>query len=266
MQISQQPQVAGLFYPADPTELTNNLSDFLTAAKADLPIPKAIIAPHAGYLYSGEIAANAYRCLMGSHYKKVVLLAPAHKLPFHGIASLNASHYHTPLGGIPIAESLVVEATSREFAQSLDLAFLNEHALEVQLPFLQTVLGDFELAPFIVGQTNPETICGLLEALSQDDDTLIVISSDLSHFQAYSVAQEIDQETADNIVAGRGEQLTCDDACGFIGIAGLIQYAARHHLQGQCIDLRNSGDTAGEKESVVGYGSFHFINSRQNSH
>lgn len=258
MSFTQQAQVAGLFYPADAAELSELISSLLAQSDNEQAVPKAIIAPHAGLIYSGEIAASAYACLQQANYKKVILLAPAHILPFVGIATLNADSYATPLGQVAIDRDKVDKASELEFVQALDLAAVDEHALEVQLPFLQTVLGDFELTPFIIGNTSARSVEELLGHIV-DDDTLVVISSDLSHFQAYSVAKEIDQQTADAIVTGDADNLSCDDACGFIGIRGLMNYATRHHWQGHCLDLRNSGDTAGDKESVVGYGAFHFL-------
>lgn len=258
----QHAQVAGLFYPADPTELSSDIDHFLKNAKAFKKLPRAIIAPHASYLYSGKIMANAYAALSEAQIESVVLLAPAHKLPFMGMATLNADAYRTPLGDLKINKKLTHQAEQHDAVQALDLAFHEEHTLEVHLPFLQTLLPEASLLPVIVGNCEPKQVDDLLTELALDHKTLIVMSSDLSHYQAYSVAREMDQQTSRNITQLKANHLSCDDACGFVGINALLLYATRQNWQAQCIDLRNSGDITGETERVVGYGAFHFLERR----
>lgn len=250
--------VAGMFYPDQASELQNMLDQMLNNAETDLPAPKALIAPHAGYIYSGQAAADVYARLKNSKdkIKKVVLLGPAHRVAFRGIAGSDADYFVTPLGTIPLDYELMHKAFEIEGVAPFDAAHTQEHSLEVQLPFLQTVLGDFTLAPFVVGDASQELTASLLEALWGGDETLIVISSDLSHFLDYNSACQRDSQTAHNIETFHGERLGPHDACGYGGIRGLLQVARQKNMSIERVTLCNSGDTAGDKSRVVGYVSY----------
>lgn len=256
------PAVAGMFYPDDVEELRVMLADFFREAsdKANFPIPKAIIAPHAGFIYSGPIAASAYACLAKAvEITRVVILAPSHRKYFTGISSTCYDYFETPLGKISVDKESVNTVLTLPFVQVLEEVFSGEHALEVQLPFLQVTLKKFSLVPFLVGDIEPENIAILLEKLWGGSETLIVVSSDLSHYHKYLLAKELDQNTANAITSLDFKAITSEDACGSVGIKGLLVAAYKKQLQARLIDLRNSGDTAGPKNEVVGYGAFHFM-------
>lgn len=257
------PNVAGKFYPADPQVLRHDILHMLAAVdtQPELAIPKAIIAPHAGYIYSGPIAASAYACLTKApnKIKQVVLLAPAHQYPISSMATTNADFYLTPLGKITIATDKISNLAS-PYIQIIEDAFTFEHALEVQLPFLQLTLENFSLIPLLVGAATITQVEKTLELLWGDGpETLIVISSDLSHYHPYKLAQTIDQQTANAILRLDPHGFSSEQACGATAIKGFLAVAAKKKMQAKQIDLRNSGDTAGTKDSVVGYGAFHFI-------
>lgn len=260
MSMLRKPAVAGVFYPADATELATMVRTMLAHAKADYPIPKAIIAPHAGYIYSGPIAANAYACLgqAATRIKTVVVLGPAHRYLFHGLALPESTIFLTPLGQIKIASNVAAKITSLPQIKILEAAHLAEHSLEVQLPFLQTLLKDFTLLPLVVGQTNPTEIAEVLDMVWGGPETLLIISSDLSHYYNYQTTKKLDQETSQAIMQLQPELLLEESACGKLGIQGLLQVAKKRGLKASLIDLRNSGDTAGPHKQVVGYGAFHF--------
>lgn len=254
-----QPQVAGLFYPQDADELTRLIEKQLNHSTTDQAIPRAIIAPHAGMIYSGEMAGSAYACLTKpNQIKRVIIFSPAHRLPFSGIATHDAPAFNTPLGSVPVDKSGVAKALEVADVSLLDIAFINEHALEVHLPFLQCALNDFTLVPLVVGECHSGAVFNVLESIRPDETDLVIVSSDLSHYQPYSIAQEQDLQTRDLILAMNSDIITGDDACGHIAINGLIDYAILHRWQSDCIGINNSGDTAGDKDKVVGYGAFHF--------
>lgn len=254
------PAVAGLFYPADPGQLRAMLDDMFAGAHPDTAErPVALIAPHAGYQYSGPIAANAYATLApwADQIRRVVVLAPSHRVPFTGIAASSAAAFATPLGDIPVDTDAVAALAGDPAVQTLDLAFAQEHALEVQLPFLQTVLADFTLVPLIVGEAAAEDISRVIENLWRPD-TLIVVSSDLSHYLDYASCQARDRATTDAIEHMAAADIGPHDACGAYPIRGLLRSAQRHGWQVRTLDLRNSGDTSGDKSRVVGYGAYEF--------
>jgi len=255
------PNVAGKFYQADTTMLRQDVLTMLADAsdKANLPTPKAIIAPHAGYIYSGPIAASAYACLTKAkgQIKHVVLVGPTHHYPIHGIATTSATSYLTPLGQTPIDQNQIKNATL-PFLQVKEEPFVFEHAIEVHLPFLQLALGGFSLIPLLVGATTIKEVEEALETFWDGPETLIVISSDLSHHHPYSTAQSLDKKTANAIIKLDPKDLTAENACGAVAIQGLLAVAAKKKMHATQIDLRNSGDTAGTKTQVVGYGAFHF--------
>lgn len=257
----RRPVVAGSFYPAEPGELRQSVETFLEQAE-DSPQspPKAIIVPHAGYLYSGAIAATAYRLLLPrrDRIREVILLGPSHRVGFRGMALSSAEAFATPLGQVPIDHRRDTELLNLPGVSILDEAHQMEHSLEVHLPFLQVVLEEFRLIPVVIGDATAEQVANLLEALWGDEETLIVISSDLSHYHGYEQARQRDRATSQAIEGLRFEELEYGDACGRNPISGLLYYSRQHGLHGQTIDLRNSGDTAGPRDRVVGYGAYRF--------
>ncbi len=253
--------VAGRFYPADPAELRDLINVLLAQVPpATGPAPKALIAPHAGYLYSGPIAASAYAQLIPGRdqIRRVVLLGPSHYVPLDGLATSSAEAFATPLGLVPLDLETVRRAQSLPQVTQMDEAHAQEHSLEVHLPFLQTVLGDFTLVPLAVGDTSAEEIAEVLEALWGGPETRFVISSDLSHYHDLQSARRLDQATAKAIEALKPAGVGEEHACGRIPIRGLLQVARQHGLRARTIDLRTSGDTAGPRDQVVGYGAFVF--------
>ncbi len=256
--IIRQPAVAGSFYPADPKQLSAMISRFLDEVKPVTKAPKAIIVPHAGYIYSGPIAASAYARLKGAAYQinRVVLIGPSHRVGFSGLAISHAGSFATPLGNIELDQENRGKILDLPFVGYLDQAHELEHSLEVQLPFLQQILGSFRLLPIVAGDASAEQVCQVLEKVWDGPETLIVISSDLSHYHSYAEAQKLDKKTTDYIQALQYEKLDYDSACGRVGVGGLLAYARKHHLQVKNVDLRNSGDTAGDKFRVVGYGAY----------
>lgn len=261
--------VAGLFYPAHSDELRRMVLDFLqTASPTDtLPpgfLPKAIIAPHAGYIYSGPIAGSAYASLTGlaGQISRVLLLGPAHTLAFRGLAASSADFFATPLGDVPLDRAALFAIADLPQVQTRDTAHAGEHGLEVHLPFLQIVLGAFALVPLVVGEAHPAEVAEVLERLWGDTETLVVISSDLSHYHEYATAQQLDLATAKAIEQVQPEAISRYQACGRLPIQGLLLAAQKHHLAVYRLDLRNSGDTAGSKDRVVGYGSWVFGQAR----
>ncbi|MHC4448989.1 MAG: AmmeMemoRadiSam system protein B [Planctomycetota bacterium] len=233
------PAVAGAFYPAAPATLREDVSRYVEQGRDGAKPARAIIAPHAGYIYSGPIAGSAYMHVSGE-VRRVVLVGPAHFYPLRGFATHSADYFTTPLGDVPVVHPPGVPA--------IDDAHLREHSLEVHLPFLQVTLGEFELTPILVGEADPQEVADLLESLDAD---LIVVSSDLSHFLSYGEAQARDRDTVARIE--RGEAVGPYDACGCYSVGGLTELARRRGWTARTIDLRNSGDTAGDKSSVVGY-------------
>ena len=253
--------VAGTFYPKEPNELQANLNALLQSARTVKPYPKAIIVPHAGYIYSGPIAANAY----SSFYKqkpminRIVLMGPAHRVAFRGIAASSADYFASPIGNIAVDHNTLRPIIEKGFVQYFDLAHEQEHCLEVQLPFLQAIFNqNFEIIPLLAGDTDPSHVAKVLRLLWGGNETLIVISSDLSHYHDYESAKVIDQRTSKSIEELHGEQLDYDSACGRLPIQGLLEVAKELKMQCKTLDLRNSGDTSGPHDRVVGYGAFSF--------
>jgi len=200
MEKIRHPAVAGTFYPANPKDLQRMVNTYLAQAAGGSGAPKAIIAPHAGYIYSGPVAAAVYKWLKTSGarkiVKRVVLLGPAHRMAFSGLAAHSADAFLTPLGPVPLDKEAVALAAALPQVSILDAAHQQEHSLEVQLPFLQSTLDDFRLVPFAVGSASPDESAEVLETLWGGPETLIVISSDLSHFHNYHTAQKLDLATA----------------------------------------------------------------------
>jgi AmmeMemoRadiSam system protein B len=247
-----------MFYPADRRELAAVVSHFIQRAQPPVAgTPKVLVVPHAGYLYSGQAAAEAYALLqpMQQRIRRVVLLGPCHRVPVRGIALPTVDAFATPLGSVPLDRAALESLRSLPFVADSDLAHRDEHSLEVHLPFLQSVLGDFTLVPLVVGDATPQQVAQVLERLWGGDETLVVISSDLSHFLPYEVAREQDSETAGKIVHLQAD-LMGTEACGCHPLNGLLYLARQKHLRCALLALCNSGDTAGDKRRVVGYGSF----------
>ena len=256
----RQPAVAGMFYPADPEQLRNDIDSYLANADKDDSPPKALIAPHAGYIYSGPIAASAYASLkaVADKIKKVVLLGPAHRVPFAGLAAPSSEGFITPLGVVPIDQQAIKNILALPQVVEMDAAHAQEHSLEVHIPFLQMVLDDFQLIPLVVGDANQQQVSEVLDMLWGGEETLIVISSDLSHYNSYETACEMDRATSLAIERLQPEQIHYDMACGRNPVNGLLELAKQKGLHARTLDLRNSGDTAGPRDRVVGYGAYVF--------
>jgi len=255
----RRPAVAGLFYPADPRALAREVERLLAqSTAAPAPPPKAIIAPHAGYIYSGSVAASAYTRLRAARdtIRRVVLLGPAHRVWFHGLALPSTQYFESPLGRVPLDAQALERIVDLPQVTVNDRAHAEEHSLEVHLPFLQTLFADFALVPLVVGQADAAEVGEVIERLWGGPETLIVVSSDLSHYHPYETAQRLDRATSAAIEALRYEAIGDADACGRIPVSGLLYVARRRGLAVRTIDLRNSGDTAGPRESVVGYGAY----------
>lgn len=253
-EVLRQPAVAGTFYPGDPREL-GALVDALLAGAAERvgPSPKAIIAPHAGYVYSGPVAASAFALLLrrAQPVSRVVLLGPAHRVRVDGLASPGATVLRTPLGDVRVD----VAALSTIGAPESPEAHRREHSLEVELPFLQRVAPRASVVPLVVGAATAEEVARALEVVWGGPETVIVVSSDLSHYLPYDVGRVADERTAARIVA-LDDGLGGDEACGAAPINGLLRVARRRGMRAELVDLRSSGDTAGPRDEVVGYGAF----------
>jgi AmmeMemoRadiSam system protein B len=259
--------VAGMFYPGTPAVLGAAVRAYLAEAPHAEPppaLPKALIVPHAGYVYSGPVAAPAYRRLAAgrSTIRRVVLLGPVHRVPIRGLALPSAAAFATPLGVVKVDADAAARALDLPEVAVNEAAHALEHSLEVQLPFLQTMLEDFCIVPFAVGEASAAEVAVVIEQLWGGPETLIVVSSDLSHYHPYAAARQIDRGTAAAILA-LDAALDHEQACGATPINGFALCARRRHLKPELIDLRNSGDTAGDKSRVVGYAAFAFTDRGQ---
>jgi len=254
------PAVAGTFYPDSPETLRFTVESLLREVPvATAPPPKAIIAPHAGYLYSGPIAASAFQAIAAAarQIERVVLLGPSHFVLLRGLGLPDANRFATPLGDVRLDPEGAAAALRLPQVRVQPDAHTREHSLEVELPFLQVLLGNFTLVPLVVGESEPEDVAEVLDRLWGGPETLLVISSDLSHYLPYAAAREIDRATADEILA-LGGPLDPRQACGARPVNGLLLAARRRGMTSALLDLRNSGDTAGDRDRVVGYGAFAF--------
>lgn len=262
------PAVAGMFYPAATTALTLEIAQLLSAVPANPALhPKAVIVPHAGYIYSGPIAASIYATLasLRGTIHRIVLLGPTHRVAVDGLALPSCDAFSTPLGAITIDQKAVADIRNMPQIVISDSAHAQEHSLEVQLPFLQTLFGEFTLIPLAVGRATTEAVAEVIERLWGGEETLIVVSSDLSHYLPYDAARRADAQTAKSIM--ELELLVShDQACGATPVNGLLHAARAHDLRVKMIDLRNSGDTAGDKSRVVGYGAFAFLEKERHAH
>jgi len=253
------PAVAGRFYPQEPDQLRRSVEHYIQSAETNGITPVALIAPHAGYVYSGPIAGTAYATLQHNPagFRRVVLIGPAHRVPLEGLAAVSVAAFATPLGQVPVDQEGQALVLDRPGVQVWDEAHRQEHGLEVHLPFLQVVLASFSIVPLVVGHAAPELVAGVLADL-HTPDTLLLVSSDLSHFYAYHQAQKLDAATAAAIE--QGQLLAAEQACGRVAINGLTLLAKEQGWQAKTVDLRNSGDTAGSHDRVVGYGAFVYSN------
>ena len=252
--------VAGSFYPREAKALQAQLASYLAveADAAAIP-PKAIIAPHAGYIYSGPIAGSVYArwAPLRGRVRRVVLAGPAHRVYVPGAAVPSASAFASPLGDVAIDVAAIATLRALPFVEVSDAAHALEHSLEVHVPFLQAVLGEFSLVPVVVGDARPQEVAQLLEAVWGGEETRVVVSSDLSHYLPYEDARRRDRDTVGAILRLESD-LVGEEACGAAPINGLLRAARRHGLSAELVDLRNSGDTAGGRDRVVGYGAFAF--------
>lgn len=259
------PAVAGAFYPADPRTLQSMIGELLNGAMPNEAVhwPKAIIVPHAGYVYSGAIAACAYASVRSAaeFYRRVVLMGPCHRVPVSGFALPASQWFATPLGEIAVDRESWQRLQGEPDITVDENAHALEHSLEVQLPFLQTVLDHIEVVPLVVGKTTAERVAQVLESLWGDDKTLIVISSDLSHYLPYHQARWMDRATVGHIQRLE-PKIGFERACGALPVNGLLLAAQRHHLVPAVLDTRNSGDTAGDRDRVVGYTSIAFVEEK----
>ncbi|MFQ5971735.1 MAG: AmmeMemoRadiSam system protein B [Alphaproteobacteria bacterium] len=262
METMRPPAVAGSFYDADPSALRAGVEGYLDEARRPSAgaAPKAVIVPHAGYVYSAPVAARAYAAVaaLAGLVRRVVLLGPAHFVPFRGIAAPAADAFVTPLGTLPVDRPAVDSLSDLDQVIVDDAPHQQEHSLEVQLPFIQVVLGQVAIVPLVVGSARADEVAEVLEKVWGSGDTLIVISSDLSHYLGYETARHRDTATAAAIEALEASRLGPEDACGCLAIGGLLVVARRCGLRPTRLDLRNSGDTAGPMDHVVGYGAWAF--------
>jgi MEMO1 family protein len=253
------PAAAGLFYAANPDRLRTTVCELLAEVQpAGKVLPKALIAPHAGYVYSGRVAAEAFATLRASAQSivRVVLIGPAHFVAVRGIAAPTVDAFETPLGCVPVDRDALSAIADLPFVIAADAPHAPEHSLEVELPFLQALLPNFAVVPLVIGDAVPQEVAEVLRRLWGGPQTLIVVSSDLSHYHDYDTAHRLDAATAAAIERGDWESLGPNQACGFLAVAGLLVEAAPRRLTPQRLSLCNSGDTAGSRDSVVGYGAW----------
>lgn len=255
--------VAGTFYPGEPGALAAEVASYLAEAGPQGPPPKAIIAPHAGYMYSGAIAGRVYARLkpLAGRIQRVVLLGPAHRVHVRCAAVPAASAFASPLGEVKLDAQCVAKLRELPCVEVSDRAHALEHSLEVHLPFLQAVLGEFSLVPLVIGEATPSEVARILDLVWGGEETLVVVSSDLSHYLPYDAARRRDLDTA-RAILGLEPTIVPEEACGAHPINGLITCARQRGLEVEGIDLRNSGDTAGGRDRVVGYGAFAFHERR----
>jgi len=255
----RKPAVAGTFYPASPATLAETVDRLLQENAVSGPAPKALIAPHAGFIYSGPVAASIYSLLAAARdsISRVVLLGPSHAVPLDGMAVPRSEAFETPLGAVPLDLEGIEQLLQLPSVNRREDAHCWEHSLEVQLPFLQKALADFSLLPVVVGMATSEEVAEVLERCWGGEETLIVISSDLSHYHDYSEAMDRDGRTC-NAILGLRTDIGPQQACGCHAVNGLMLAARRHQMRVKAVDLRNSGDTAGPRDRVVGYGAFAF--------
>jgi len=263
---TRRPAVAGSFYPGDARALRAQVRACLEEGRrrqADLVgavRPKALVVPHAGYVYSGPVAGSAYALVApwAAEIRRVVLLGPSHRVALEGLATSTAAAWETPLGDVALDVAGAAALARLPQVRPLDAAHAREHSLEVQLPFLQELLPAFALLPLVVGDAPPRAVAEVLEAVWGGDETLVLVSSDLSHYHDYDTARALDAAASAAIEALRPEALDEESACGRVPVRGLLVAARGHGLAARTLDLRSSGDTAGPRDQVVGYGAYAF--------
>lgn len=251
--------VAGQFYPADKKQLEQMLGEFINDGVSSSLVPKAIIAPHAGYIYSGPVAGSIYKTIQNikEEIHNVVVLSPSHRFYLEGLACHSADFFQTPLGDLAVNKTMVAKMLKLSQVKEEDGAFDKEHGLETHLPFVHKLFGEkIKIVPLIVGACSEDKVAEVLELFWEDKKTFFIISSDLSHFHDYKTCQELDKKTSSLIEELKGPELQSDYACGYYPVRGLLHLAKKYQLSAKTIDLRNSGDTAGDKASVVGYGGY----------
>lgn len=263
--LEREPAVAGTFYPDNPLALAHQVDQFLAHTKSSVLserlTPKALIVPHAGYLYSGSIAASAYQLLTSLTPKpsRVVLLGPSHHVPLRGLVAPATSFFRTPLGSIPIDRDLLALLAEQSVIMIDNLPHHSEHSLEVQLPFLQRTLNEFTILPLLVGGASSHQVANVLQSVWGDKETLIVVSSDLSHYHDCTEAKNLDRR-ATAMIEQLDDHLTESLACGYIAINGLLRLARHRAMSVTTLALKNSGETSGidkpDQHRVVGYGAY----------
>ena len=251
--------VAGIFYPADVYQLKNDINGYLQhITDNNSGKPKILITPHAGYKYSAQVAASAFAKLrpFKDKIKKVFLLGPSHRVYVNGVALPKEKSFKTPLGIIKVDSDIVEQISKTKPFKFKSTAHKNEHSLEVSLPFLQVVLGNFEIIPMLYGEANPHEIAQTIQPYLERDDSILIVSADLSHYLDYSTAKKVDEQTANNIKEGK----TVDhhQSCGATAINTALIMAQNFGLVPQMLNMANSGDVIGDKDSVVGYGAWSF--------
>lgn len=253
----RQASAAGVFYPAEADALAAAVDGYLLENPCEGPVPKVLVVPHAGIHYSGPVAARAYNLLAGgARPRRVVLVGPAHEASLGGMALPDVSHFVTPLGAVPLDSLLTYSLETFPGVSISAAAHAQEHCLEVQLPFLQRLLGEaFSILPVLVGRSDPDEVAAALATVWGDEDTLVVISTDLSHYQVYAEARALDRQTSQRICALK-TGIAADQACGHAILNGLLQLASRQGLKAELLDLRSSADSGGDPRRVVGYGAY----------
>lgn len=253
----RQPAVAGSFYPSDSDRLRASVEGMMAAAPVREPVgePRLLIVPHAGYIYSGPVAATAYR-LLDPGTRRLVVVGPSHFVGFAGLATPGVEGLATPLGVVPVDAQLTATVESHHSVAPNRTAHAREHSIEVQLPFLQVLLEEITVLALLTGSVDPTIVAEVLEDLVSSGEVIALVSSDLSHYLEYQTARERDERTARAIVARQFEDLAFGDACGLTGVQAALLVARRKGWECSLLDLRSSGDTAGGLDSVVGYGSF----------
>lgn len=259
----KEPVIAGTWYPQNPNELTDLLQSFLRTAP-DTPVEglRALISPHAGYMFSGQVAAYGYRCLKNeaSKFNQVILMAPSHRTPLNGVSIGNFTHFRTPLGKVPVSKKAAALASECRVVSPVETPFEEEHALEIQLPFLQTVLEDFTLIPLICGRMDGDQIHSLSAALSEhlDENTLLVVSTDLSHFHPYDTAASRDGDAIDSILSLDFNKASEQEMCGVFPVLTSLLMARDKGWKPKLLKYATSAEITGDKTSVVGYASIVF--------
>lgn len=252
------PAVAGRFYPGLEATLRRDVRSYFDEGRgpSDTDIPRAVIAPHAGFVYSGPVAGSAFRLVepLGARLRRVVVIGPSHHVAFEGVATSAATWFRTPMGDVVVDRDAVAAAERHPMVQQLEEPHRAEHSIETHLPFLQTINPDLAIIPLVTGLCDETALADLLDEL-WTDDTLVSVSSDLSHFEEYESAQGHDARTCTKIVALDGD-IGPRDACGAVAIRGMLAVARSRGLRCEAVDVRNSGDTAGDRDRVVGYGAF----------